>query len=185
MAYAAGLSCILLKQQDTCFPKGCHQCQSHKHTCLQFLLIQQSGSKGSIAGDLSEQCPSSQCRTACRSTQHGPQKYRAEKHEIIFLHVHGKIHRALKAGHELYSALQVSFEPPRVSLPGGISLAVGPTSSVVLSTTYLDERVRLGRGGRGSSFVFTRGGVCGNAGKPSCTLSHGWLGTCASYSRAG
>ena len=65
----------------------------------------------------------------------------------------------------MYGALQVSFEPPRVSLPGGISLAVGPSSSVVLSTTYLDERVRLGKGGRGSSFVFTRGGVCEHAGK--------------------
>ena len=70
-----------------------------------------------------------------------------------------------------YDALQVSFEPPRVSLPGGISLAVGPTSSVVLSTTYLDERVRLGKGGRGSSFVFTRGGVCEHAGKHSCAFS--------------
>ncbi|KAL3137903.1 hypothetical protein ABBQ38_005152 [Trebouxia sp. C0009 RCD-2024] len=60
--------------------------------------------------------------------------------------------------------VKVSFEPPRVSLPGGISLAVGPTSSVVLSTTYLDERVRLGKGGRGSRFVFTRGGACEHAG---------------------
>lgn len=91
----------------------------------------------------------------------------------------GSSTKAPKAGHELCSALQVTFEPPRVSLPGGISLAVGPTSSVVLSTTYLDERVRLGRGGRGSSFVFTRGGVCENAGKPSCTLGHGWLGSFA------
>lgn len=70
------------------------------------------------------------------------------------------------------SAVQVSFEPPRVSLPGGISLAVGPTSSVVLSTTYLDERVRLGKGGRGSRFVFTRGGACEHAGKHSYALSH-------------
>lgn len=70
------------------------------------------------------------------------------------------------------SAVQVSFEPPRVSLPGGISLAVGPTSSVVLSTTYLDERVRLGKGGRGSRFVFTRGGACEHAGKYSRALSH-------------
>ena len=59
---------------------------------------------------------------------------------------------------------QVNFEPPRVSLPGGIHLAVGPTSSVVLTTTYLDDQVRLGRGSRGSSFVFTRGGASNHAG---------------------
>lgn len=60
--------------------------------------------------------------------------------------------------------VRVDFEPPRLELPGGINLAVGPTSSVVLSTTYLDERVRLGRGGRGSSFVFTKGGQSDHAG---------------------
>lgn len=59
-----------------------------------------------------------------------------------------------------------------MSLPGGICLAVGPTSSVVLATTYLDKRVRLGRGGRGSSFVFTRGGPCESAG---CQTIHGFV----------
>ena len=68
--------------------------------------------------------------------------------------------------------MQVDFEPPRLSLPGGICLAVGPTSSVVLATTYLDKRVRLGRGGRGSSFVFTRGGPCESAG---CQTIHGFV----------
>ena len=34
----------------------------------------------------------------------------------------------------------------------------GPKSSVQLSTPYLDERVRVGRGSRGSLFLFTRGG---------------------------
>lgn len=72
--------------------------------------------------------------------------------------------------------MQVSFEPPRVSLPGGISLAVGPTSSVVLGTTYLDERVRLGKGGRGSRFVFTRGGACEHAGKHSCAPCFKFVG---------
>lgn len=35
---------------------------------------------------------------------------------------------------------------------------IGGDSTVVLKTTYLDDRVRLGRGSRGSLFVFTRGG---------------------------
>ncbi|KAK9829022.1 hypothetical protein WJX72_003469 [[Myrmecia] bisecta] len=60
--------------------------------------------------------------------------------------------------------VQVFFEPPRVALAGGIELIIGPASSVVLTTTYLDERVRLGRGSRGSLFVFTRGGQSDQAG---------------------
>lgn len=48
------------------------------------------------------------------------------------------------------------FDPPRITLGGLPSFGIGPKSSVVLSTTYLDERVRLGRGSRGSLFVFTR-----------------------------
>lgn len=67
--------------------------------------------------------------------------------------------------------VKVDFEPPTLSLPGGICLAVGPTSSVVLATTYLDKRVRLGRGGRGSSFVFTRGGPCESAGMEEIGLA--------------
>ena len=51
-----------------------------------------------------------------------------------------------------------------VSLPGGIHTRIGPPSSVVLKTTYLDERVRLGKGSRGSLFVFTRGGESERAG---------------------
>jgi hypothetical protein len=42
--------------------------------------------------------------------------------------------------------------------------AAGPPSSVQLSTPYLDERVRLGKGSRGSLFVFTRGGAADQAG---------------------
>jgi hypothetical protein len=42
--------------------------------------------------------------------------------------------------------------------------AAGPPSSVQLSTPYLDERVRLGKGSRGSLFVFTRGGPADAAG---------------------
>jgi hypothetical protein len=33
---------------------------------------------------------------------------------------------------------------------------IGPKSSVVLGTQYLDETIRLGKGSRGSYFVFTR-----------------------------
>jgi hypothetical protein len=54
--------------------------------------------------------------------------------------------------------VKVFFDPPELTLPGGISTRIGPPSSVVLTTTYLDERVRLGKGSRGSLFVFTRGG---------------------------
>lgn len=54
--------------------------------------------------------------------------------------------------------VKVFFEPPVLTLPGGIHTRIGPPSSVVLKTTYLDEKVRLGKGSRGSLFVFTRGG---------------------------
>lgn len=40
----------------------------------------------------------------------------------------------------------------------------GPSSSVILTTTWLDDRVRLGRGSRGSRFVFLRGGYARSAG---------------------
>lgn len=55
--------------------------------------------------------------------------------------------------------VKVCFEPPVLSLPGGIHTRIGPPSSVVLTTTYLDEKVRLGLGSRGSRFVFSRGGT--------------------------
>jgi hypothetical protein len=57
----------------------------------------------------------------------------------------------------------------------------GPPSSVQLSTPYLDERVRLGKGSRGSLFVFTRGGPADQAGQcltmavEAAHLSHGVL----------
>jgi hypothetical protein len=56
------------------------------------------------------------------------------------------------------STVKVCFEPPVLSLPGGIHTRIGPPSSVILTTTYLDENVRLGKGSRGSKFVFSRGG---------------------------
>lgn len=52
--------------------------------------------------------------------------------------------------------VKASFNPPGISVAGGPKLRIGPKSSVVLSTTYLDDRVRLGVGSRGSLFVFTR-----------------------------
>ena len=52
--------------------------------------------------------------------------------------------------------VKADFDPPGISVAGGPKLRIGPKSSVVLSTTYLDESVRLGKGSRGSLFVFTR-----------------------------
>ena len=40
----------------------------------------------------------------------------------------------------------------------------GPSSSVILTTTWLDDKVRVGRGSRGSRFVFLRGGYARSAG---------------------
>ncbi len=61
---------------------------------------------------------------------------------------------------------KVFFDAPVLSLNvlGGLHARIGPPSTVVLTTTYLDERVRLGRGSRGSRFVFTRGGAAAEAG---------------------
>ncbi|PNH04276.1 putative plastid-lipid-associated protein 8, chloroplastic, partial [Tetrabaena socialis] len=58
----------------------------------------------------------------------------------------------------------VLFEPPVLCVANSLHLRIGRPSSVVLSTTYLDERVRLGKGSRGSLFVFTRGGAAETAG---------------------
>lgn len=65
--------------------------------------------------------------------------------------------------------MQVDFEPPRMTLEGGIDLPIGPTSDVVLTTTYVSPTVRLGRGSRGSLFVFTKGGAADQAGHISIT----------------
>ena len=42
--------------------------------------------------------------------------------------------------------VKADFDPPGISVAGGPKLRIGPKSSVVLSTTYLDESVRLGKG---------------------------------------
>lgn len=60
-------------------------------------------------------------------------------------------------------SLQVLFEKPELCL-GGLSVRIGPPSSVILKTSYLDEAVRLGKGSRGSKFVFVRGGEAESAG---------------------
>lgn len=58
--------------------------------------------------------------------------------------------------------VHVRFEPTMLSF-GPLHLRLGFPSEVQLTTTYLDERVRLGKGGRGSLFVFTRGGAADEA----------------------
>ena len=58
------------------------------------------------------------------------------------------------------NTIRANFEKPKIELKIGnvtiMSVRIGPSSTVVLKTTYVDERVRLGIGGRGSLFVFTR-----------------------------
>jgi len=60
------------------------------------------------------------------------------------------------------STVKAEFEPPLlgvsldVNKPPLFSLRVGPPSSVVLDTPSVTPKVRLGRGSRGSLFVFTR-----------------------------
>ncbi len=58
---------------------------------------------------------------------------------------------------DMKDTVKVFFDPPVLGLPFGIRARIGPKSSVVLKTTYVDERVRIGKGSRGSLFVFTRG----------------------------
>jgi hypothetical protein len=57
-------------------------------------------------------------------------------------------------------AVRAYFDPPRIVLGKSgrfVNLAVGPTSSVVLDTTYNDDRLRIGMGGTsGTKFLFGR-----------------------------
>lgn len=69
-----------------------------------------------------------------------------------------------EGGEDRKDTVKVFFEPPVLSLGKDIHIRTGPPSSVVLKTTYVDERVRLGKGSRGSLFVFTRGGAADAAG---------------------
>jgi len=60
-------------------------------------------------------------------------------------------------------ALRVAFDAPRIAIGRSGSrhwwtiLQLGPTSSVVLDTTYVDNTIRIGKGGSsGTRFVFTK-----------------------------
>lgn len=51
--------------------------------------------------------------------------------------------------------IQVVFEAPELKV-GLFEFRYGGQSEVVLATTYVDEYIRLGKGSRGSLFVFQR-----------------------------
>ncbi|XP_043713907.1 probable plastid-lipid-associated protein 8, chloroplastic [Telopea speciosissima] len=51
--------------------------------------------------------------------------------------------------------IQVVFEPPELKL-GPLKFQYGGESEVKLEITYVDEKIRLGKGSRGSLFVFQR-----------------------------
>ncbi|CAI9113185.1 OLC1v1013750C1 [Oldenlandia corymbosa var. corymbosa] len=51
--------------------------------------------------------------------------------------------------------IQVVFEAPELKV-GGLELQYGGQSEVKLEITYIDEKIRLGKGSRGSLFVFQR-----------------------------
>ncbi|KAL5718287.1 hypothetical protein ACHQM5_011205 [Ranunculus cassubicifolius] len=51
--------------------------------------------------------------------------------------------------------IQVIFEPPQLKV-GGLEFTYGGESEVKLEITYVDEKIRLGKGSRGSLFVFQR-----------------------------
>jgi hypothetical protein len=52
--------------------------------------------------------------------------------------------------------VRAQFGSPTFRIFGLPALPIGPKSEVTLATTYIDDRVRLGLGGRGSRFVFRR-----------------------------
>lgn len=51
--------------------------------------------------------------------------------------------------------IQVIFEPPEFKI-GSLGFQYGGESEVKLEITYIDEQIRLGKGSRGSLFVFLR-----------------------------
>lgn len=51
--------------------------------------------------------------------------------------------------------IQVVFEAPELKV-GGVEFKYGGESEVKLQITYIDENIRLGKGSRGSLFVFQR-----------------------------
>ena len=55
------------------------------------------------------------------------------------------------------SSFDIEFDPPQILLGSGDPIMFGKNTTVPLLTiTYLDKRVRLARGNRGSRFVFKR-----------------------------
>lgn len=52
--------------------------------------------------------------------------------------------------------VRAQFNKPTFRISGLPAIPIGPKSEVILATTYIDNRVRLGLGGRGSRFVFKR-----------------------------
>ncbi|KAJ6818221.1 putative plastid-lipid-associated protein 8, chloroplastic [Iris pallida] len=53
--------------------------------------------------------------------------------------------------------IRVIFEPPELKI-GSLGFKYGGESEVELEITYVDEKIRLGKGSRGSLFVFLRKG---------------------------
>lgn len=51
--------------------------------------------------------------------------------------------------------IQVTFEAPQLQI-GGLEFSYGGQSEVKLQIIYIDEKIRLGKGSRGSLFVFQR-----------------------------
>ena len=51
--------------------------------------------------------------------------------------------------------IQVIFEAPELKV-GSLGFQYGGESEVKLEITYVDEKIRLGKGSRGSLFVFLR-----------------------------
>lgn len=51
--------------------------------------------------------------------------------------------------------IEVKFEPPVLTI-GTLDFKYGGQSEVKVEITYVDEKIRLGKGSRGSVFVFQR-----------------------------
>lgn len=51
--------------------------------------------------------------------------------------------------------IEVIFEPPQLKI-GSLDFQYGWESEVKLEISYIDENIRLGKGSRGSLFVFVR-----------------------------
>lgn len=59
------------------------------------------------------------------------------------------------------ATIEAVFDPPLICVGNvhnklGFSIRMGPKSSVYLDTPYVDDKIRLGVGARGSEFIFTR-----------------------------